>query len=206
MTETNFLQVYNETQSVYENQASDWHRLRTQSLFEKPFLDHFISHLPKGASLLDLGCGSGIAIADYFIEAGFDVTGIDYSDTMIALAKTQYPKGKWSVQDIRDIQLNQKFDAIYSWHGFFHLSVDEQKEALPKIAGLVKLGGNLMLTVGTAEGEVTGQVGGETVYHASLHPDDYKARLKSLGFETVEYKQEEKEGQGPHVIYAFDKK
>ncbi len=205
MSEADFRQIYNNTQSVYEKQAPDWHKFCTQTLFEKPFLDHFISYLPQGASLLDLGCGSGIAIAAYFLEAAFDVTGIDYSDSMIALAKAHYPQGTWHVQDIRYIQLNQRFDAVYSWHGFFHLSVEEQKEALPKIAGLVKSGGSLMLTVGTAEGEVTGQVGGETVYHASLNPDDYKARLKSLGFRTVEYKQEETKGQGPHVIYAMEK-
>lgn len=205
MTETGFRQVYENTKSVYEKQAGDWHSIRTQTLFEKPFLDHFISLLPQGASLLDLGCGSGVAIAQYFLKAGFKVTGIDYSETMIALAKKHYPKSEWYVQDIRDIQFDKQFDAVYSWHGFFHLSVAEQKNALPKIVDCVKSGGSLMLTVGTAEGEVTGYVGEDMVYHASLHPDDYKTRLKSLGFKTVEYRQEEIEGQGPHVIYASGK-
>jgi len=57
----------------------------------------------------------------------------------------------------------------------------------------------------TLEGEVTGQIDGETVYHASLKPDDYIARLKSLGFKTVEYLQETEQGQGPYVIIASGK-
>lgn len=144
-------------------------------------------------------------ISEYFLKAGFNVTGLDYSETMITLARAHYPEGKWRVQDIRDIELNETYDGVYSWHGFFHLSVTEQKDALPKIANLVKFGGCLMLTVGTGEGEVTGQIDGETVYHASLKPDDYIARLKSLGFKTVEYLQETEQGQGPYVIIASGK-
>jgi len=168
MTNTDLRQVYLNTKSVYEKKAKNWHSLRTQTLFEKPFLDLFISRLPQGASLLDLGCGSGIAISQYFLEAGFNVTGLDYAKDMIALAKAHYPEGTWHIQDIRDVQLSEAFDGVYSWHGFFHLPVSEQKEALPKIASLVKSGGCLMLTVGTAEGEVTGQIDGETVYHAVI--------------------------------------
>ena len=204
MTDDNFSAIYKNTHSIYERQAKGWHNLRTQTLFEKPFLDYFISHLPTGASVLDLGCGTGVAIADYFIKSGLDMTGVDYSKAMIAQAKERYPQSTWCVQDIKDIQLETQFDAVYSWHGFFHLSVHEQKEALPKIADLVKPGGHLMLTIGPSEGEVTGQVGGETVYHASLHPDDYKALLLSSGFERVEFKKEEN-GQGPFVIYGIGK-
>lgn len=205
MTDTELRQAYLNTKYIYEEKAKDWNSLRTQTLFEIAFLDRFISLVPDGAALLDLGCGTGIAISDYFMKAGFKITGLDYSESMIALAKLHYPDGKWLVQDVREIQLKERFDGVYSWHGFFHLSVPEQKEALPKIANLVKSGGSLMLTVGTAEGEVTGQVGGETVYHASLHPADYQERLKSLGFKRVEYLQENERGHGPYVIYAFEK-
>ena len=42
-----------------------------------------------------------------------------------------------------------------------------------------------MLTIGNKAGEVTGQVGGETVYHASLAPDEYREILESLGFPDI---------------------
>jgi len=67
-------------------------------------------------------------ISEYFLKAGFNVTGLDYSETMITLARAHYPEGKWRVQDIRDIELNETYDGVYSWHGFFHLSVTEQKQ------------------------------------------------------------------------------
>ena len=38
-----------------------------------------------------------------------------------------------------------------------------------------------MLTIGPEDGEVTGRVGGEPVYHASLSPDAYQAILERLG-------------------------
>ena len=47
--------------------------LETVNLDMSQFLDGFIELLPEGASVLDLGCGSGHDSAR-FIDEGFDVT------------------------------------------------------------------------------------------------------------------------------------
>ena len=46
--------------------------------------------LPRGAKVLDLCCGSGEAAAPW-IEAGFQVTGLDVSPKVLELAATRYP-------------------------------------------------------------------------------------------------------------------
>src|SRR5579864_2703984 len=43
-----------------------------------------------GASILDVGCGTGIA-CEPFIAAGFTVTGVDASPSMLAKAKAHLP-------------------------------------------------------------------------------------------------------------------
>ena len=65
--------------SLYQRHADDWDRERGRSLFEKDWLDRFLALLPQGASILDIGCGSAEPIARYFIEKGYNVTGIDSS-------------------------------------------------------------------------------------------------------------------------------
>ena len=83
--------------------------------------------------------------------------------------------------DMRYFDLPDRFDGILGWDSFFHLTRDEQRSVLPRLARHLKPHGALMLTIGPEDGEVTGRVGGEPVYHASLSPDAYQAILERLG-------------------------
>jgi len=162
--------IKNQTQAVYTRKAAFWHQMRNRSGYETHWVDRFLKGLPKGGHILDLGCGTGDPIAGYLIAKGFRVTGVDYAPTMIEVAKQTYPAGNWIVGDIADLPDLGLFDGLISWDGFFHLSIEEQREALPKYAELLNPGGALLFTVGPEEGEITGCIDDETVYHASLNP------------------------------------
>ncbi|QTD55610.1 class I SAM-dependent DNA methyltransferase [Parasphingorhabdus cellanae] len=194
------------TKDVYERQARHWDEIRSNALHEKPWLDRFASALPASGRLLDLGCGSGIPVAGYFLEKGYDLVGVDYSPTMIDLARQHFPQAQWKVQDITKLKLNGQFDGIYSWDGFFHLSVAQQRDVIPSLCQSTKSGGSIMLTIGTGEGEVTGTVGGETVYHASLDPKEYKELFKEYGFADVQYVSKDPESLGRSVLLASGKR
>ncbi|SIN59490.1 2-polyprenyl-3-methyl-5-hydroxy-6-metoxy-1,4-benzoquinol methylase [Parasphingorhabdus marina DSM 22363] len=190
------------TKGVYERQAGYWDEVRPTLLYEKPWLDRFTANLPAGGRLLDLGCGSGVPVAGYFLDEGFTVVGTDYAEPMIALARQRYPAAEWHVQDINHLTIMGQFDGIYSWDGFFHLSVAEQRAVLPDLCQRIKEGGAMLLTVGTGEGEVTGTIGGETVYHASLSPEEYHSLLRENGFETITFVPEDDNCRGRSVLLA----
>ena len=122
---------------------------------------------------------------------------------MIELARDRYPEANWFEQDIRSLNVDGVFDGIYSWDGFFHLSVEEQRSVIPDIARRIASNGAMLLTVGTGEGEVLGTVGGETVYHASLSPDEYRSLLIDNGFKNVTYKAEDPTCQERSVLLAL---
>ena len=193
------------TLDVYQRQAEHYDEVRSRSLFEKPWLDRFADKLPRGADLLDLGCGMGNPVAGYFLRCGFDVTGVDAAPAMIELAQSKHPGAKWYIGDMRDLPTLGRFQGVYSWDGFFHLSVAEQRAALPQICKLVEPGGALMLTVGTGEGEVTGTIGGEPVYHASLSQNEYEACLDEAGFSNILLVLEDADCLGRSVLLAWDK-
>ena len=191
-----------DTQKVYERNAANWDSHRSQSLFERSWLDRFSVRVKPGGQLLDLGCGTGDPIARHFLKAGFQVTGVDYAGPMIEIARQRFPAAQWHVGDIRSLKLNRFFHGVYSWDGSFHLSANEQRNFLKSMTSLVHPGGAIMLTVGPAEGEVFGTVEGEQVYHASLSPEEYRCRLEDAGFGDIEFTAEDPECAGHSVILA----
>jgi 2-polyprenyl-3-methyl-5-hydroxy-6-metoxy-1,4-benzoquinol methylase len=54
-------------------------------------LDELIERLPVNAEVLDAGCGAGIPLSQMLSEH-FQVTGVDFSEAQIALAKRQVSK------------------------------------------------------------------------------------------------------------------
>ncbi|MCG8479285.1 MAG: hypothetical protein MI724_09345, partial [Spirochaetales bacterium] len=78
-------------------------------------------------------------------------------------------------------------NGIVSWHAFFHLTPAEQRRTLPLLARHLTEEGALLLTVGPAEGEIVGSVGGEAVYHGSLSLSEYRRLLAELGLEIVDF-------------------
>ncbi len=178
---------------LYRDKADDWVRDRGATLYsgaggadEALWLDRFVADLPAGASILDVGCGSGWPIGAALLERGFQLTGVDASPGLIAHAQATLPTGVWSVGDMREILPPGPFDGVLAWHSLFHLSPDDQKKVLPKLAASVAEGGRLMFTSGQAHGETIGDWRGEPLYHASLNPEAYRALLAEAGLR-VEY-------------------
>lgn len=77
-----------------------------------------ISSGQQPRTMLEIGCGTGI-ITELLHKEGFEVVGVDISAKMIELAKAKskrlQTKIKYVVADATDFQLNQKFDAAYSF-------------------------------------------------------------------------------------------
>ncbi|MDB5453558.1 MAG: hypothetical protein JWO33_2136, partial [Caulobacteraceae bacterium] len=81
--------------------AADWDKDRGRDLFERPWLDRFLAHVPEGGTILDLGCGMGEPIARYLIERGRRVFGVDSSPGAIELARARFPEHDWLAADMR---------------------------------------------------------------------------------------------------------
>jgi 2-polyprenyl-3-methyl-5-hydroxy-6-metoxy-1,4-benzoquinol methylase len=47
--------------------------------------------LPSSAAILDIGCGSGVPIAQALVDDGFSVWGIDASPSLISAYRRQLP-------------------------------------------------------------------------------------------------------------------
>ena len=76
----------------YERHAREWdfdRNLYVSRWNDKPWHDRLIAALPTGASILDLGCGSGSPVAKYMAANGLRVTGLELiADPDFAMPRT----------------------------------------------------------------------------------------------------------------------
>jgi cyclopropane fatty-acyl-phospholipid synthase-like methyltransferase len=177
----------NDVATAYNRIAGWYDRTRTRALIEKPYLDYLARQLKEGASILDLGCGTGEPMLRYLVERRYDVLGVDASVAMIDLARARFPETCFEVCDMRDLTLQRRFDAIIAWHSLFHLAPDDQRAMFERFARHLQPGGLLMFTSGSEAGEVWSENGGEALYHASLAAAEYRSLLEGHGFDVLHH-------------------
>ncbi len=194
-----------ETKNVYRlyDKIADWFdETRTRQLIEKQYLEFFGRYLKSGAPVLDLGCGTGEPILRFLAEQKFEVTGVDASDGMLAIAKERFPETRFINCDMRALELDERFDGIVAWHSFFHLAFDDQRKMFEIFARHMNSGGILIFTSGPKHGEAWGENNGEMLYHASLDADEYRALLKAHHFDVLQHVVEDAECGGATVWVA----
>lgn len=185
--------------ALYEKQWATFQAQRSTSLFEKAWLDRFLRQVRPGGRILDIGCGNGSPIADYFLGRGFRVTGLDASPSMIARCRQKFPAGRWLTGDMRELALEETFDGVLAWDSFFHLPRDDQRRMFSRFAVHAADGAALMFNTGTSNGEAIGQFAGEALYHASLAPEEYRDLLRQYAFEVVKQRVEDPQCGGRTV-------
>ncbi len=113
--------------------------------------------LPSGARILDVGCGSGW-LCEYFARLGYELTGIDLSPDMIAIARervSKIPYGadhetelrcRFLVHNIETAPLSQRFDAILCYDALHHF--ENENAVLANINTMMAHGEQLFVMEG----------------------------------------------------------
>lgn len=134
--------------SIKEKGYVGWGNVKTfeelNSLEAHDFLKQSInkwSKGPIGKNALDLGCGTGTT-AFTLAQLGFNVTGIDISETAIEmaneLAKTQKLNIRFQVYDLLLLnQLEEKFDVIYDSHCHHCIVFEDDRKLV--LSGIKKI-------------------------------------------------------------------
>lgn len=124
----------------WEEGATDAHGYLYPTLYEM-LAEH------KGKRILDLGCGNGV-IACRLLDDGFDLFGIDASETGISIASKKYP-ARFFVQDISSERLPDalsevRFDVVISTEVLEHIYAPRSYMKL--IKNILPRGGVLIIS------------------------------------------------------------
>lgn len=172
---------------LYRRHAVAWTTARGDVLHERGWMEAFAGLMAPGASVLDIGCGSGVPVARFLVARGHDVTGIDSSPEMIALFRQNLPGMGSAVADMRMLDLGRRFGGVLAWDSFFHLTAEDQRGMFAVFGAHAAPGAPLMFTSGPGAGEALGVLEGDVLYHASLSGEDYRALLDGAGFDVVRH-------------------
>ncbi len=105
--------------------------------------------LAHGASVLDLGCGLGYHAIELG-RRGYEVTGLDWSDHYLDVARREAEEGGVAVTfvqgDMAQMTFDGKFDAVVLWRNTFGMMSDEANAAtLQGIRRALRQGGRALI-------------------------------------------------------------
>ena len=146
----------------------------------------FKSLLPENGKVLDVGCGAGIPVAKFLNENGFEVTGIDISDTMLNLAQENVPGGTFLKMNMQDLQFPPNlFDGVICVYSLFHNPRSQHKNIFKGFYETLKPSGILLINTSVNDSDGFSSFYGEPMYWSSYNPERTLKLIRSIGFEII---------------------
>jgi len=103
--------------------------------------------LPRGSSVIDLGCGSGFPITAVLVDEGLHVFGVDAAPSFVAAFQRNLPGTPIICEAIQESRFfDRTFDAVLAWGLMFLLKSEDQHPLIQRFAEIVVLGGSLLFT------------------------------------------------------------
>ncbi|MBO6782671.1 MAG: class I SAM-dependent methyltransferase [Alphaproteobacteria bacterium] len=159
----------------------------------------YLEKLPKGARMLDGGCGLGDWTV-YFTEQGWPTLGLDISRDTVAKLREFFPEHEFEVGDIRQTGLpDASFDAYFSWGTFEHFEAGLEP-CIDEAYRVLKPGGLLFTSVpfdnlrhalraaGDWKRKAQPAAGNERFYQWRLTRGEFRGLLAKSGFEVLDVK------------------
>ncbi len=135
----------------YNRIARQYLATRSADSDDAQLLYDLLARLPRGARVLDAGCGAGVPITRLLNEQ-CAVIGVDFSETQLTLARTLVPKAQLVCADIAALSFaHESFDAICSYYAIIHVPRDEHRQLLADFQRMLKPHGFTLLCMGNGD-------------------------------------------------------
>lgn len=138
--------ILEQTKDIYDEIAEKYASVREEPWKEMDFL--FGKFLKSGDSVLDVGCGNG-RFYKSFNSNDVVYTGIDNSNSLIEIAKSDYPEANFILASALNLPfLDDTFDAVYSIAVLHHMpSLELRRRFIEEIKRVAKKNAYIVLTV-----------------------------------------------------------
>jgi len=141
---------------TYNKIAKDYTKDHAEDTWDDDFIEYFSQELPRGAKVLDLGCGPGtdsVKLAKK--NKDFKIYGLDLSDELLKIASEQLPKANFLQGDMlqKFPYEDNFFDGVFAKASLVHIPKTEIGKVLEEMIRVAKKNGILHIAVKRGEGE-----------------------------------------------------
>ncbi len=164
-----------------------------------------IDQLPKGATVLDIGCGTGIPTTAA-LAAHFTLTGGDISTQQVNLARQNVPQATFLQADVANLDLAAaSFDAVIAFYSLICLPRTELFLVFQKIASWLKPQGLFVATLGTQEVEefIAPDWLGVPMYWSLFDSATNQRLLQDAGLQLLSAQEETEEEDGVPISFLW---
>lgn len=189
---------------TYDLVAEAWRKARAGGTFaERRQVERLVAPLAPGASILDVGCGSGEPIGRFLADGGFAVTGIDLSPRLIEFARRALPGGTFIEGDMRTVRLDRTFDAVVAWDSVFHLPRADHAPVYARFHAWLRPQGRLLVSLGGSGGDdFTSEMLGARFYYSGHEPEHARELLARAGFRIEHWEVDDPTALGHIAVVA----
>ncbi len=170
----------------------------------KRYLGRFSRKLPRGANVLDLGCGTGVPIDRYLIGKGHKIVGLDISGNQVALARRNNPAAKYEAKDIQELQDSEySVDGVVSIYAIFHTPRETHQGLFQKLRSFLPKGGVILVSMGASEWEGSEKdFYGTTMFWSHFGPEKNRSLIEACRFKVTLDEIDESGGESHQIIMA----
>lgn len=189
-------------QAAYDRLAATYEAQRGLFEMDAVLADFRAGLPPSGGALLDLGCGAGEPCARTFVDDDWQVTGVDFSPAMLALAARHVPEMARILADIRRVAFApQSFDAVTAIYSLFHIPWTEHPALLARVRDWLRPGGRILFTyatrayTGVDRFQGTKPFMGEDLFYSHTTPSELGAQIQAAGLRLEEARERDIGGE-----------
>jgi ubiquinone/menaquinone biosynthesis C-methylase UbiE len=177
------MEAFDQLAELYQGEHS-------QNPFQAAAIEKIDALLPATASVLDLGCGTGVPTARDLTAAGRRVVGVDIAEGMLELAREQVPAAEFVHADVRELPADfGRFGAVTAFFSLLMLSRAEIEQTLTKIRGWLEPGGWFSLSMVDLDADsLPVEFLGVPVFVTGYPQDQLAAKLTAAGFRVASIK------------------
>lgn len=170
-------------------------------------LEEFVNLLPKNAKVLDVGCGAGVPITKFLVESGFDVTGVDFSESMLKLARRNVPEARFIKKDMTKLDFkSNSFDGLTACYSIIHVPREKHFSLFQSLHRIIKPNGVMLISIGPDDWEGTDEYYGARMFWSHYSPEKSLQIIKDAGFKIVFGKQIVSGGEKHYWVLAKNEK
>ena len=186
----------------YDLIAEQWHS-SGREFKSRRYVDEVLCGLRASARVLDLGCGTGMPVAEYLVRKGFSVVGVDSSAKMLEIARRVVPEAELIHGDMLDATPRGRFAAAVAWDSIFHVPREHHGAIFRKLHGLLEPGGRLLLSAGGDGDEgFTSEMYGHEFFYSGFEPEETLRLLREEELVIEKWEVDDPSSRGHIAIIA----